>query len=98
MHRIGIVASKVAKDNLFLYHFFVLLVVFLFSTLIFLIAGSAIVITLILIAYLTNGGSFPDLQKGWIPAMIICMKVLACVVGLLSLSAIIVNVKFRKHE
>ncbi len=98
MHRIGIVASKVAKDNLFLYHFIVLSVVFLFSTLIFLIAGCAIVIVLIFIAYLISGGSYPDLQKGWIPAMVICMKVLASVVGALSLAAIIVNIKFRKHE
>ena len=96
MERIGIAASKIAKGNLFLYNFFVLLITLLFSLLVFLIAGSSIVLVLIIIAYMTSVGSPPDLQKGWIPTMTICMELLAIVIGLLALCAIAINIKFKK--
>ena len=99
MERIGIAASKIAKGNFFLYNFFVLLITFLFSLMIFLISGSFIVIALIVIAYMvsmTSVGTPPDLQRGWIPTMTICMKALAVVIGLLALCAISINIKFKK--
>ncbi len=98
MKRIGIAASKIAKGNLFLYNFYVFLLIFLFAMLVFLISGSFIVIVLILIAYLTAKGSLPDLHQGWIPTMIICLKILAAIIGLLALIAIGINARFRKHE
>ena len=98
MERIGIAASKIAKGSLFLYNFFVLLITFLFSLLVFFISGSTIVVVLVIIAYLTSPNMPPDLERGWIPTMVICMKVLAAIIGLLALFAIGINVKFRKHE
>ena len=100
MERIGIAASKIAKGNLLLYNFFVILLIFLISLLIFLVAGSFIVIILIVIAYAISAGSgtLPDLQQGWIPIMIVCLKVLAVITGLLALCALGINIRFRKHE
>ena|SRR3989338_6771375 len=100
MERIGIAASKIAKGNLLFYNFFVTLLIFIFSLLIFLIAGSSIVIVLIVIAYATSAGtgSLPDLQQGWIPMMVTCLKVLAVITGLLALCALGINIRFRKHE
>ena len=98
MQRIGIAASKIAKGNFFLYNFFVILITFLFSLLILFIAGSSIVVALIIMAYVTSAGALPDLQKGRMPIVFVCLRVLATVIALLALSAIIVNVKFKKHE
>ncbi len=96
MERIGIVASKIAKGNLLLYNFFVIFITLVFSLLVFLVSGSAIVVALIGIAYLTAQGSPPDLQKGWIPIMIVCLKSLAIIIGLVVFCALAINVKFRK--
>ena len=98
MKRIGIAASKIAKGNLLLYNFFVILITLLFSLLLFLISGSSIVIALVILAYLTSAGALPDLEKGWIPTMIICMRFLAAVIGLLVFSALAINIRLRKHE
>lgn len=97
MERIGIAASKIAKGNLFLYNFFVLLVTFLFSLLVFLVAGSVIVIVLIFIAYVNNHGAYPDLEQGWIPLMVISLQCLAVVISLISLYAIGINVRLKKR-
>ena len=101
MERIGIAASKIAKGNLFLYNFFVFLLIFLFSLIIFFVAGSSIVVVIIVIAYARSvaaSGGLPDLQQGWIPLMVICLKILAAVIGLLALCALGINIRFRKHE
>ena len=96
MHRIGIAASKIAKGNLFLYNFSVLLITFLFALLILFIAGSSIVVVLIMIAYFSSKGTYPDLQQGWIFIMVICLRCLAVIIGILSLYAISINLKLRK--
>jgi len=98
MERIGIAASKIAKGNLLLYNFFVVLLILLISLPIFLVAGSSIVIALIVIAYVTSHGVPPDLQQGWIPMMVACLKVLAIIVGILVICALGINIRFRKHE
>lgn len=101
MERIGIAASKIAKGNLLLYNVFVLLLIFLLSLIVFLVAGSSIVIVIIVIAYTTSvaaSGGFPDLQQGWIPLMVVCLKILAALIGLLALCALGINARFRKHE
>ena len=50
MERIGIAASKIAKGNLHLYNFYVVLLTLLFSFLVYFLTGSAIVFALVLIA------------------------------------------------
>ncbi|MFA5059154.1 MAG: hypothetical protein WC676_00805 [Candidatus Omnitrophota bacterium] len=96
MERIGIAASKIAKGNLFLYNFYVLVITFLFSFLLFFIAGCVIVTVLVAVAYLTHPGTLPDLQKGWMPLMKICLACLAVVVGLMSFLALARNMKFKR--
>ncbi|HOW35721.1 MAG TPA: hypothetical protein PL155_04845 [Candidatus Omnitrophota bacterium] len=98
MERIGIAASKIAKGNLLLYNFFVVLLTSLFALLIFFVSGSSIVIVLVGIAYGTSTGFLPDLQRGWIPFMIVCLQCLAIVVGILALWVIARNIKFHKKR
>lgn len=97
MERIGLVASKIAKGNLFLYNVFVILITMLFALLVFLIAGCAIVLVLTIVAYLASGDTIPDLEQGWISAMVVCMVCLAAVVGGVALFAILKNFKFKKR-
>ena len=96
MERIGIAASKMAQGNLLLYNACVILISFLFSLLIFFIGGSAVVVALILIAYLTKGMMPSNLGKEWISIGLVCMISLSIFVGLFSLIAILRNIKFHK--
>lgn len=98
MERIGIAASKIAKGNLFLYNFFVMLLTFLFSLLILFISGSSIVVVLVFIAYATSAGFLPDLQKGWIPFMTVCLQCLAAIIGLLAFWVLAKNLRFKKNK
>ena len=65
MKRIGIAASKIAQGNLLLYNACVILISFLFALLIFFIGASALVVALILIAYLTQGMMPLNFGKKW---------------------------------
>lgn len=98
MERIGLAASKIAKGNLLWYNFYVILLSLLFSFLVFFISGSSIVIVLIIVAYLSHLGSPPDLTKGWMPVMVMCMYCLAVVIGFFTLLAIIKNIKLRRAK
>ncbi len=97
MERIGRAASKIAKGNFFIYNLFVVLISSLFSLLVFFLSGCAIVITLVIIAYLSARGKAPDLESGWMPVMLICLISLGAVVFILNLCAILKNIRFRRN-
>lgn len=96
MERIGIAASKIAKGNLLLYNFFVVVITILFSFLIFIISGCLIVTILILVACISSPGKFPDLEQGWMPTMVVALMCLAIIVGIFVLAAFTKNIKFKK--
>ena len=95
MERIGIAASKMAKGNLFVYNFYVILLSFLFSLLLFFIAGTSIVLSLIVIGSIVSGLS-TELSGQWTDVIRVCMGVLTGVVSGINLFAIIKNVRFKK--
>ena len=96
MERIGIAASKMAQGKLFLYNVYVVLISFLFSLLIFLIGGSAVVIALIVIGYIVQGSGPACFGAEWRSIMLVCLGSLSFVVGLAALVAILRNIKFHK--
>ena len=98
MERIGIAASKMARGNLFLYNCYVVVISFLFSLLIFFIAGSSIVLSLIIIGYLINGVLPTPDSKGWGKVVILCMVSLTIIVSIFTLFAIGKNVKLTFSE
>jgi len=98
MERIGITASKIAKGNLFVYNFYVVLISFLFSLFIFFIAGSSIALALIIIGYVINGVLPAGLEEGWGAIIKVCMVALTVVIGLFALFAIFRNVKFQIRQ
>jgi hypothetical protein len=97
MERIGIAASKMAKGNLLFYNLYVFLLVFLFSLLIFFIAGISIVLSLILIGYISNQmGPASFGKEAWLAVIRVCMISLTVVVSGVSLFAILRNIKIKK--
>jgi hypothetical protein len=95
MKRIGIAASKMAKDSLLAYNFFVVLIAFIFSLLIFFIAGSAITIALLIISFTLQAILPTAFKNEWISVYSVCMLALSVVVGLFNLMAVLKNIKFR---
>ncbi len=96
MQRIGLAASKIAKGNLLWYNLFVLLLTFLFSSLIFFVGGAAILCAFLLLAVILHGVMPTNFEKEWISIMVLCMIALAMLVGVFSLAAISKNIKFKR--
>ena len=89
MERIGFAASKIAKGNIITYNFYVILIAFLISFFIFVLSGFFIVVALILMALISRGAVlFDDKFMG---ILRVCLIALACVVGLLNITAILKN-------
>ena len=98
MERIGLAASKIAKGNLFIYNIFVVLLSFLFSLLIFVLAGSTMILTLLLIGYIMNEIFPQNYEKEWTSVMKLCMITLTVLIGLFNFLAILKNFKLSKPK
>jgi len=96
MKRIGIAASRIAKDNLLLYNFYVILISCLLSLLIFFISGLILIVGIGLISYFAHWVLTPEPGTWFAPFLITCFAVLAGIVGIITLIAIFTNIKFRK--
>ena len=96
MERIGIAASKIAKGNLLLYNLFVILISILFSLFIFVIAGSSMILALLILAYVVHGVMPLEFEKNWAGIFRLCMITLTAVVCLFNLVAILRNIRLRK--
>jgi len=96
MDRIGFAASKMAKDNLLLYNLAVVLLVFLLSAILFLIAGGSTFLALVAIGFLYHGIVPGGPTSEWWVLINICMAVLSIAIAVISLVAIVKNLKFRK--
>lgn len=97
MERIGIAASKIAKDNLFLYNCYVVLISFLFSLFIFVVAGSTVLFALIILRYVALEVIAFEFEKIWMTTLSLSMVTLTVVVALFNLLALSRNIKFRKR-
>lgn len=93
MERIGILASKIAKKNLVLYNLCVVLIAFLFSTLIFILAGASILLSLVLLKTLIGGLPGGEAGQDWSVAIYFCLIALSVVVCVVCTFAIVRNIK-----
>jgi len=98
MKRIGVAASKMSKGNLALYNSYVVLIAFLFSVFIFIIAGAAAVFALVVISYLGNEVMGYEFEKGWGSILSVCLVSLTVVIGLFNLCAVSINIRLPKHN
>ena len=95
MERIGIAASKIAKNKLWLYNVCVILISFLFSLFIFILAGSAVVLSLLIIGHGADQLMAVDFEKELPVIVTLCMVTLTVIVVFFNILAILRNIKFR---
>src|SRR3989338_2113136 len=96
MKRIGIAASKISKGNVPLYNLYVVLISCLFSLFIFIAAGAAIALALMLIGYIGAEIMGVEFQKSWFAIMTVCMTALTIIIALFNIFAILINVKISR--
>ena len=96
MERIGLAASKVAKGNLFLYNLTVILLSFLCCFMMFVIAGTTILLSLIVLGYIMNGLLPQDYSQDWLAVIRLCMLSLTVVMSIVNMFAISRNIKFKR--
>jgi len=93
MKRIGIAASKISKGNRVVYGIYVVLISILFSSFIFIVAGSTVIFALAIIKYVGNEIIGIDFEKSWKSTLSVCMVSLTVVVTLFNLFALLINFK-----
>ncbi len=97
MERIGIAASKIAKDNLLFYNLNVVLISSLFSLFIFVVTASTVIFALIILRYMAMEVFFaPEFEKMWPTVLSLSMIALTVAITLFNLLAISRNIKFPK--
>ncbi len=96
MERIGIAASKIAKGNIFLYNLYVIMLSFLCCFMLFVIAGTTILLSLIVLGYILNGMLPQDYSQDWQFVIRLCMVSLSAVVTILNIYAIVRNFRFKR--
>lgn len=96
MERIGIAASRMAKGKLWLYNFFVIFISFLFSLLIFIVAGLSIFLGLVLVSFIVQRDSLLFFNDRAVFLLSMCLTTLTVLVGFFNIVAIGRNIKLKK--
>jgi hypothetical protein len=96
MERIGYAASKMAKGNRWLYNLYVLGLAFLFSLLVFLVAGSAVFLALVIFGYAVMRVAPCQWGQPWQEIIRICMMALTVIILVINFFVIFRNLRFRK--
>ena len=98
MERIGIAASKIARGSLFLYNCYVILISFLFSLFIFVIAGCTVLFALLIIHYVSHELLASSIEENWTDVLVICMVSLTILVTIFNFIAILKNIKIPRRS
>lgn len=95
MKRIGLAASKMAQGNIWLYHLAVVLIACLFAMFVFLVCGFCLAATIFVLSLLFER-FWPSVnQKAWMDVLRMCLIFLGVVVGMMTLFAVLKNIKLR---
>ncbi len=98
MNSIGMAASKTAKDNLFLYNAYVILLAFLFSLFIFLMAGVTVIIALFVFGYVATEFKIFDFAKSKDAIFILCFISLMSIAVVFNILAVMKNIQLPHHR
>ena len=98
MKRIGFAASKMAKGNLALYNFYVILISILFSLFVFVVAGATIVFALVILTYVGEEVMIFPHKKDWFTILTVCLVSLTIVTSAFTGMAVLKNFKFSKKK
>ncbi len=95
MKRIGIAASRISKGNLLLYNFYVILLSILFSLVIFFLSSFTLLVSFAILSFISKGFMVFEPDSGLSSTFTVCMAALAIVVAVISLAAILINIKLK---
>ena len=95
MKRIGIAASKIAKENIGLYNFYVFLLSSLFSLLVFVLSAFSLFVGFMILSFVSKGFVVFESSMGFSPTFTICIAALAVVVGIMNIVAISINIRLK---
>ncbi len=98
MRRIGIIAEHIAKGNLFLYHFYVLLYSSLISLIVFLLSAFTIIIGVSVVVLVMRQPVVLTPESLFAKLLFISLMVLAGVVGILNLWVVVYNIRLRNKK
>ncbi|MDE2027197.1 MAG: hypothetical protein KGK03_04905 [Candidatus Omnitrophica bacterium] len=98
MRRIGIAASKMSKGSLLGYNLCVILIACLFSLLVFLICGFAILPIVFLVFLVLHAVKVTGFHTEWIHVFKICLLFLGVVTGIFTVIAIVKNLQLTKNK
>lgn len=98
MKRIGIAASRISKGSTRLYNLYVVLISFLFSLLLFLIAGLSVFMAIGIVAFFGHETMTEDLRNNWTTIMSICAKALGLAVVVFNIIALAINLKLTRNK
>lgn len=98
MKRIGIIAEHIAKKNLFLYYFYVLLFSSLISLIIFLLSAFTIIIGVSVVVLIMRQPIVLTPESLFTKLLFISLMVLAGVVGVLNLMMVVNNIRLRNKK
>jgi phosphotransferase system glucose/maltose/N-acetylglucosamine-specific IIC component len=93
MKRIGVTASKISKGNIFLYNFYVVVISFLFSFFMYIIASMTVLFAIVLISYMGRELLPIYFQHDWYNIYVVCMMALTIVMIIFTLMLIFKNFK-----
>ena len=95
MRRIGLAASKIAKGNIWVYHLAVVIIACLFAMFVFLVCGFCVVVTLFVLSVLLQH-FFPSSVNGsWAGVFRVSLIFLEILIGIVTLIAIIKNIRLK---
>ncbi len=98
MKRIGVAASKIAKDNYWLYYFYVILISLMLSLLLFLVVGMVVIFAIAVLTYVATELMGYDFAEKRNTIVTICMATLTVVILLFNVFSILCNINFSKES
>lgn len=98
MKRIGIAASRISKGSLKFYNLYVVLISFLFSLLLFVIAGLSVFLAIGIVSFFGHETMTEELRSHWTTIMSICLKALGLAVIVFNIVALAINLKLSRNK
>ncbi len=98
MKRIGFFASRVSKGSLRHYNLYVVLISFLFSLLLFVLAGFSVFLAIGIVSFFGHETMTEDLRNNWSTIMTLCAEALGLAVIIFNVVAMAINLKFTRNK
>lgn len=98
MKRIGIAASRISKGSLRFYNLYVVLISFLFSLLLFVVAGLSVFLAIGIVSFFGHETMTEELRNNWATIMSLCAKALGLAVVIFNIIALAINLKWTRNK